>query len=654
MLVQHFSRELRYRDPFGARPCGTEVDLRLAVSGGDLDRVELHYIYGLNNYQYSFAPLKGDEQGDETIYSLPLPLPLERGLVFYWFKLVDVNGEISYFIKDDQSYRGGGILVTEPPMYSDNSLPYPLTWQITVYKEDFAVPEWFQGGVIYQIFPDRYRRGADYSFEKMLAEGDSSERIYHADWQEEVDIEGRPHTGYMACDFYGGTLQGITEKLDYIKSFGTDVIYLNPIFRARSNHRYDTGDYFAVDPLLGTLEDFRTLCQEAEKREIKIILDGVFSHTGADSKYFNLYGRYDTVGAWQAATTGAYSEFSSWYRFDHAAEPPTYESWWGFKDLPNVHENDLHYTDFILGEKGVVKFWLDQGVSGFRLDVSDELPDEFLRNFRRRLKKYNPEAILLGEVWEDPSNKISYGHLRDFMFGTTHDSVMGYPFRKAVLEWLLGDISAEICADQLLSLQENFPPAAIYSNMNLLSTHDTVRATTALAELPDPGKREEQIKTALSDKQRALGEKRLLLATLLQIALPGMTSIYYGDEYAAEGFRDPFNRRTFREDLTDSDFTREFRKIIAFKQQYAVLCSGKCELISAKGDVLVWRRFSKEFEQDKGETASGGKIDGVQEVVVAINRANYPQAFYWQHRDYVLNPLGAKIMVDDELVYEID
>ena len=327
--------------------------------------------------------------------------------------------------------------------------------------------------------------------------------------------------------------------------WAVSVIYLNPIFEARSNHRYDTADYLKIDPLLGTQADFGDLCSAARSRGIRIILDGVFNHTGADSRYFNKYNRYAEVGAWQEANGAGISPYSSWYSFTRSDGQVSYDAWWGFAELPGVNEQDLNYRDFITGPDGVVRHWLRLGASGWRLDVSDELPDFFLRAIRRAVKEEKDDAAVIGEVWEDASNKISYGHYRDFLLGQTHDTVMNYPFQRALIGWLSGHFSAMWLHHQLETLREHYPKPAFYAAYNLISSHDIERALTTLAGDPDPGSREEQARLHLSKEQRTLGEKLMRLAVLFQMVYPGCPVIYYGDEIGMEGYRDPFNRRTF-------------------------------------------------------------------------------------------------------------
>jgi 4-alpha-glucanotransferase len=332
----------------------------------------------------------------------------------------------------------------------------PTAWQITVHAPEFDVPDWLKGAVIYQIFPDRFRRDLAFTPER-FEDPLRPERIHHDDWSEDVDIAGKPETGYIACDFFGGSLKGISEKIDYIASLGVTVIYLNPIFASRSNHRYDTGDYEKIDPILGSIEDFQSLCAVALQRGIRIILDGVFSHTGADSRYFNKYGRFPGVGAYQEAIGQGQSPYGSWYVFHRKGSQLYYDSWWGFQDLPSVNEHELEYRSYLAGPNGIVRRWLRLGASGWRLDVSDELPDSFLRDLRSSIKTEKPDAALRGELWEDASNKISYGSYHDFLLGNTHDHLMGYPFQQALMGWLAGHFPAERLFAILETLHDHYP-----------------------------------------------------------------------------------------------------------------------------------------------------------------------------------------------------
>ena len=380
-------------------------------------------------------------------------------------------------------------------------------------------------GVMMQIMPDRFFRGGDFPCRGKL----------HADWYEQPELSLSANGDNAANDFFGGDLLGIRQKLPYIASLGVTALYLNPVFLSPSNHKYDTSDYLQIDPAFGTEADLSALCAEGEKFGIRVILDGVFSHTGADSVYFNREHTFPGPGACDSKD----SPYYSWYTFLHW--PDKYRCWWGFDTLPNVDKTSRAFREFIIrGEDSVCAHWLRAGTSGWRLDVADELPIDFIAEFRARLKKENPQAALIGEVWDDPSRKVAYGALRSYCLGDTLDGVMNYPLRAAILGYLLGQISPADCARQILSLYENVPPAFARANMNLLGSHDKPRALSVLA---DAGNMEPDRKyrhpVQLTPEQYALGRKRLIAAWNLVCVLPGMPTIYYGDEAGLTGMADP-------------------------------------------------------------------------------------------------------------------
>ena len=514
------SRDLQYRAPFGAVAEHTAVTLRVRMPRDWGCRgVTLSVI------QDECPPLEiacgwDGMCGDTHEWWRVSFTPDTAGLYWYAFRVEVAMGE--------------GWLVRQ----ADGTAAYSpdkegARWQLTCYEDGFTTPDWLAGGVLYQIFPDRFANSGK------PKEGVPTDRVRHGSWDEAP--EWRPdHNGRVwNNDFFGGDLKGIEEKLDYLQSLGVTCVYLNPIFESHSNHRYDTADYSRIDPLLGDEADLRSLTAAAKKRGIRVMLDGVFSHTGADSIYFNREGRYDGLGAYNSM----HSPYAEWYHFTRW--PNEYGSWWGFDTLPEVEETAPAFMEYVNGAEGVVAHWLQAGASGWRLDVADELPDEFLDALRHRVKATDPDALVLGEVWEDASNKESYGHRRRYLLGRQLDSVMNYPFRDAIFGFLLGGDSDEFI-HSVWNVVENYPPQTLRLLMNHIGTHDTERALTVLGGEPSNGRgRSWQAEQSLSDKQRAVGLRRLQLATLLQFALPGVPCIYYGDEAGLEGYRDPFNRGTY-------------------------------------------------------------------------------------------------------------
>jgi len=620
----HASRSLEYRNPFGACPADSTVTLYFDTPV-DATNVTLCYTYGLYGFSYHEEPMcLHYTKANKKRFESRIVLPHEPGLLFYWFKFRDGDDRCLFYVAEGDTKLGSGKIYNEPPRIGPDEDKYPYAFQITVYDKDFVTPDKMKGAMIYQIFPDRFARDIYFDFKKLTSSCNREERIYHKDWYEDVDIKGKPSTGYLACDFFGGSLKGITEKLDYLKSIGIDILYLNPIFEARSSHRYDTADYLNVDPILGGNEAFDELQREAKKKGITIILDGVFSHTGADSKYFNKFDRYEGVGAYKSYVTGEESKYRSWYNFYRTDDGEVaYDSWWGFPDLPNVNENSLSYRQFVFGKDGIVDTWTSRGAGGLRLDVSDELPDSFIRQMRDSLKSYtNGEGILVGEVWEDASNKCSYGSYRDFMLGRTHDSVMGYTFRKCVLDFLCGYISAEIFDSRMEGFRERYPAQAYYCIMNLISSHDVPRAYTMFSKPQDIEGREEQQKICVPAESADECELLMRMAYAIQIGYIGAVCTYYGDEILMDGYKDPFNRRTYPWGRLNGRQTEELRavqKLSKLRTENPVLRTGFYETLIAHEDVLAFRRYLS----DDMEDYFGNRIDkGSDKITLIINRSH--------------------------------
>lgn len=647
MQVFHHSRELRYRSPYGARPGGDSVHLAVNVKapGQIIEDVTLCYTYGLYSFSSSEVQLEAlDIQPND--YQTTIRLPREPGIFFYWFR-INIDGEPPFWYIASDEEDGTGQVVSDNPGSEDPFTLNGSTFRITVYDPNLRTPDWAKGNVMYQIFPDRFSRDKEWTSERMRSARHYSERIYHDDWFDEVDIDGKPETGYLACDFFGGSLNGIREKLDYIQDLGIGLIYLNPVFMGRSNHRYDTADYFRVDPMLGTNEDFRLLCAEAAERDIRVIIDGVFSHTGADSIYFNKFHRFtDEIGAYQQVEGLGRSPYYSWYDFNMEDDKVYYKSWWGFADLPSVKEEDLTYREFILGQNGVVRHWLREGASGYRLDVSDELPDDFLREFYATCKEEKPDSYVLGEVWEDASAKVSYGSYRDFVLGRTHDAVMGYTFKDPVTDFFAGEINAYEMNNRLESVRENYPEDIFACNMNLLSSHDIPRFITTVAGDADPMERAKQIKLHLSPEQRRVGEKKLVLAYLMALTYPGCPSIYYGDEIGLEGYRDPFNRRTFDASKIGSLLQETIGKIVGLRRQYSVLQTGQYRTVLAEDRHFAYMRYAK--DRDKAGTEDREDPELIYVVINADEKAWTPALF---PQCETLQALSGAIIIGDDAFY---
>ena len=491
-----------------------------------------------------------------------------EGLYWYHFDYVSSYGRSSIL----QTEGGIGDFVGAPTARKD--------WQLTVTERDFTTPDWLKGGIIYQIFPDRfYNSGAK-------KENVPEDRILRTDWGNEPEWRPTPEGKVLNNDFFGGDLKGIGEKLPYLKDLGVTCIYLNPIFESHSNHRYDTADYGKIDPLLGTEEDFKKLCKDAKKQGIHIILDGVFSHTGDDSVYFNRKGRYNTLGAYNSPE----SPYYKWYKFTNY--PDKYQSWWGFVTLPEVIEEGEEYRNFINGKGGIIEKWLKAGADGFRLDVADELPDIFIDELRARLKETKPDALLMGEVWEDATTKHSYGSRRRYLLGSQFDSVMNYPFANAILDFCRSG-KAESFMSTVMQIVENYPKQCLDVMMNHIGTHDTERAITKIAgESCEYRDRQWQSCHSLGDKyEKGIG--LLKCAVALQYTLPGVPSVYYGDEAGLEGYKDPFNRGCYpwgNENRELIDFYKTMGKI---RKENSVFQKGYFSPVSSMLGCVAYRRHDE-------------------------------------------------------------
>lgn len=490
-----------------------------------------------------------------------ISITLDSGLYWYYFDLCDGR-----FVGFDKSFEG-------------KITGSPDSFQLTVYDAGFVVPDWLKGGIIYQIFPDRFYASEK---EKKIETG----KVLHKVWGEAPVYEPDSQGKIVNNDFFGGDFRGITEKLPYLYSLGVTAIYLNPVFRAYSNHRYDTGDFMEFDPLLGTENDFKELIKEAEKYKIKIILDGVFNHTGDDSLYFNKYGRYSSVGAYQSKD----SEYYKWFKFTDY--PDKYESWWGIATLPTTDKNNKNYINFITGENGVLEKYTGMGVGGWRLDVVDELPDHFVKSVRKAVKAKNPDAIIIGEVWEDASNKISYGVRRKYFQGKELDSVMNYPLKNAILGFVLYRDSKTL-SYTVKEQRDHYPKEVLDSLMNILSTHDTCRLLSAVSGVNTDGmSKEDMAKTVLTGKELENAKFRLKVATLLQFTLCGVPSIYYGDEAGMQGFKDPLNRGCFPWEKEDKDIFNWYVMLSEIRRENPVFADGEYKELYVSDGIFAFKRRS--------------------------------------------------------------
>lgn len=491
---------------------------------------------------------------------------MEPGLYFYWFRIYKEGDSFRLFKQGEATNMEQGD-----------------KWQLSFLPEDFTVPDYAKGALMYQILPDRFCKSGECDLTEKLGP-----YTVHEDWFD-LPRFGPDEEKHWNNDFFGGNFRGIREKLPYLKELGVGILYLNPIVKAFSNHRYDAADYKCPDPMLGTEEDFRELCHAALEQGIRVILDGVFSHTGEHSRYFDARGYFGG-----GAVSDPESPYRSWFQFKDY--PHDYEAWWGIRSLPCVNELDPGFLDYIIdAEDSVVAYWMGLGADGFRLDVADELPDEFILRLKNRIRGIKPDAFLLGEVWEDASNKRAYGVSRRYFVDGELDSVMNYPWRKAILDFVRGEDDGTAFGEAVMTLAENYPPEVLHCLMNLLGSHDKPRILTVLGDDFD-GSKEEKATRRLSSEEYNAAKEKLYLAAFLQYTLPGMPSIYYGDEVGLEGFEDPYCRRTFPWGKEDETLQAYFCALGTLKNTQESLKTGSIRILEAgQGRLSYMRRGEKGY-----------------------------------------------------------
>lgn len=534
------SLQKQFKTPTGCAKVGEKVTFRLGIPkwDGPYD-VEIIFNEYYSDKTFSVRMNREGEDNESIIFSTEGNFG-EKNIYHYYFSFKSY-GRTKFVKKNEGTFEG----------HIQDS-PNGLNWQITIY-EPVTTNSNMQEGVMYQIFPDRFAKFGE-------VEHPPDDRIYRI-WG------GKPFykDNLISKDFFGGNFQGIIHRLKYLKSLGVTALYLNPIWLAHSNHRYDPADYKTVDPLLGNENDLKELIQKAHQAGMIVIIDTVLNHTGADSIYFNRYGRYPVKGAFNAKD----SFFYDWYYFH--VYPEMYESWWGFVDHPKINQSSRSFQEYMFGKGGVIDYWYSLGIDGLRLDVPDELPNYALNAIYEVSKRNKEDAVIISEVWEDASYKANYGHRMEYLLGHETTSVMNYPVKNAILAYVrYGDFWAGHLTETLQSIfLENYPREIAWSLMNFVSTHDTVRAITKLAG-PEVGEndREWQEKNdTLSRSDYEIGRKRLILSYLILYFLPGIPSIFYGDEVGLQGQKDPFNRKCYPWKRRDKKLLKVFKRLGSFRKR---------------------------------------------------------------------------------------
>lgn len=563
------SRKIECKSPYGAVKCGEKLSLHFPIASW----VSVDKMYVFIRLGDVSTPVEMRFEKSEngfSVYTADYVFDA-AGIYYYRFEMRNRDG-VWYYGRGENGESVCG-----------ENLP---EWQLTVYKSTYKTPDFAKGNIIYHIFVDRFNR----------ADGVKTKRKYrlHESFSESPEVVSADGK-YYADDFFGGNFNGIREKLDYLEELGVGIIYLSPIFKAYSNHRYDTGDYMKVDELLGTEDDFKRLLDAAHEKGMKIILDGVFNHSGADSLYFNKFGTYDSLGAYQSKS----SPYYDWYYFKKF--PDEYACWWGCDNVPDLNKSNKDYRALVFGKNGVVEKWQKLGADGWRLDVVDELPIDFVNLLIKKIKSVNKDALVIGEVWEDASTKVSYGELRPYLLGDQLDGTMNYPFMNAIIAYVR-DGDEKFFKDTVQSILENYPKETVYCLMNSLGTHDTVRIINALSDVRAHGwSKTHKLGYKLPDSEYEKAKKKLYLASVLQFTLPGIPSIFYGDEAGLQGFDDPINRRPYPWGSEDEEILMHYRKLGRIRRENRAVFSGGFNMRDENGLVAYER------------------VGGDDEILIAVN-----------------------------------
>lgn len=565
----HDTRNSRYRSPFGAVPAGRPVTLRLRIARGGASSVTLHMqaLDQNGNPTTAFQQKLGRAGAlDHKRYDLWQTVFTPRTIGFYTYSFRVAKGKAEAWYSATALQEGG-----KGQAYPGTSEP-PFAFHLTAYDPNFAVPVWAKDMVVYQIFPDRFFNGDPSNDRKAMDPAfNGVHPVYHSKWDELPVSPDQRANRDIANDFFGGDLQGIIDKLPYLKSLGVNTLYLNPIFLSPTNHKYDTSDYFTVDPQFGSLQTLQELLKAAHADGMHVLLDGVFNHTGSDSIYFNQYGHFPEAGAYQSKQ----SPYYPWYTF--TSWPDVFKFFGDAQWMPQLNESDP-VKDFIFRKPdSVAQHWLGQGTGGWRLDAAQEKSHSWWQDFRRAVKAAFPDAILIGEATGGPANAAPY------LLGNELDGVMNYRFREAILRFFAqgrgssGGVGAPgtvtALNSSLMSVLEDYPLPALYSSMNLVDSHDTDRVLYDL----------------LGNKQK------LKEAAALQMTWLGAPTIYYGDEAGLTGAGDPDDRRTFPWVRQDTELEDYYRKLIALRSSNPALRDGSVVplILDNKHRVFAFLRRNK-------------------------------------------------------------
>lgn len=539
-----------YKQPFGATAVNQVIHFQIQVTITQVSQVYLVIHKDFGETQRVLLQKK-----DADFYAEFYKLDKGKGLYFYHFEIqMNDSSESVYY----GSHQGGEGRI-------EKHREKLWEFQLTCYETEDPIVPWYRQAVFYQIFPDRFFNGNE---NDKVNQPKKNSFLYATKADEPMYIKDAAGE-ILRWDFYGGNLKGIEDKIPYLKKLGVNALYLNPIFEAASNHRYDTADYLVIDPVLGTLADFEKLVATLKAQGMYLMLDGVFSHVGQNSRYFNRDGSY---GKNRGAYQNPQSPYFSWFQFFEY--PQRYQSWWGIADLPTIDKLNPTFQQFIYGgQQSVIDQWTSRGVDAWRLDVADELPEIFIEGIRQKLDQYT-DKVLIGEVWEDASNKISYQQRRQYILGGRLQGVMNYPLRDGILSLLNHVNSPEEVARMLTTLIENYPRFILYSNLNNLGTHDTERIFSMLNQ----------------------DVRKFDLAFGLLFFFIGVPCIYYGDEAGLTGGKDPENRKFFPWDEQNIRLFTICQNWIMLRKTSEVLIEGEIHLFYNSGLFGIVRTLGSVYQ----------------------------------------------------------
>jgi len=545
------------------------LEINIPETYGWIDQVNL-IIVNDTNYQLAFL------KKENGFVTFARDISLDTRAIYNYFFSYTANGEMRY-VKNNAN----GI----------------ETFKMSV---NFETPSWANGALMYHIFVDRFYKGRCEALPEM------PNRVIHTSW-DEPPVVGPDKNGRWNTDFYGGDLQGIISKLDYLSELGVNILYLSPIVTSQSNHRYDTANYEEVDPYVGCNKDLKKLCDEAHQRNMKVILDAVFNHTGNDSIYFNEYNTYPTKGAYHHSD----SPYRNFFRTHEADGKTQFDYWWGMPNLPVCNGDSLTWIEYITGVNGIIDRWFNLGIDGLRLDVADELTDNYIEHIRKAVKRNKQDGFILGEVWENPM-RMNRGYLSS---GKGLDTVMNYQLVDALIRYFKYADTYKL--DYIIKdILREYPEDTIHTLMNFTSTHDISRALEIFGgDYCNPhAKWSWDLKNndlvwckehTLTSQELQQG-KAIYQAYVFALAfLPGILSIFYGDEVGVKGIGNLLNRQPFPWDNLDREMLDYFKMIGNIRQQEIFLKTADLNIFDINKDYFMFERTNE-----------------IEKILVTVSRTN--------------------------------